>query len=183
MYIAGCTGSKEIQSVIPVDQKSEETELKSTKQQETSVVIELSREGIALSGQNEAGREVSLWEKMLEQTKQQQKAFSTMLSKTKSTGKKKKKSSGNLAKALAIARRIMRGDKVPPKDESFLFRYNSDLYLKAKTMAMQNQKPKKHKSLLEEMEEGCSICISSPSCSTETGGDPVSDGDSEETEE
>lgn len=67
--------------------------------------------------------------------------------------KKKKSSYGDLSRALAIARRIMKGDKVPPKDESFLFRYNSDLYLKAKTMAAIQVNPKKHKSLLEDEEE------------------------------
>ncbi len=69
------------------------------------------------------------------------------------TRKKKKKSTGDLSRALAIARRIMKGEKVPPKDESFLFRYNSDLYLKAKMMATIQADPKKHKSLLDELEE------------------------------
>ncbi len=47
----------------------------------------------------------------------------------------------------------MKGEKVPSKDESFLFRYNSDLYLKAKMMATIQADPKKHKSLLDELEE------------------------------
>lgn len=83
------------------------------------------------------------------------------------SGKKKKKSTGDLSRALAIARRIMKGEKVPPKDESFLFRYNSDLYLKAKMMATIQANPKKHKSLLDEMEEeegsGNAHTVSAPS--------------------
>lgn len=100
------------------------------------------------------------------------------------TQKKKKKSYGALARALAIARRIMKGEKVPPKDENFLFRFNSDLYLKAKMMAAQNVKPKKHKSLLEKMqEEGVSVSISSSQISSEGPGDSSGGSDSEETEE
>lgn len=101
------------------------------------------------------------------------------------SGKKKKKSTGDLSRALAIARRIMNGEKVPPKDESFLFRYNSDLYLKAKMMAVIQKNPKKHKSLLDEMEEedgsGNADTVSAPSApEPET---PESSADSEDGSE
>lgn len=132
-------------------------------------VAELSEEGKALA---------QAFQKMKEKRKQ-------MAQKTQKTQKKKKKSYGALARALAIARRIMKGEKVPPKDENFLFRFNSDLYLKAKMMAVQNVKPKKHKSLLEKMqeEEGISISISSHQSSSEGSGDSSEGSDSEETEE
>lgn len=132
-------------------------------------VAELSEEGKALA---------QAFQKMKEKRKQ-------MAQKTQKTQKKKKKSYGALARALAIARRIMKGEKVPPKDENFLFRFNSDLYLKAKMMAAQNVKPKKHKSLLEKMqeEEGISISISSHESSGEGSGDSSEGSDSEETEE
>lgn len=132
-------------------------------------VAELSEEGKALA---------QAFQKMKEKRKQ-------MAQKTQKTQKKKKKSYGALARALAIARRIMKGEKVPPKDENFLFRFNSDLYLKAKMMAAQNVKPKKHKSLLEKMqeEEGISISISSHQSSGEGSGDSSEGSDSEETEE
>ncbi len=132
-------------------------------------VAELSEEGKALA---------RAFQKMNEKRKQ-------MAQKTQKTQKKKKKSYGALARALAIARRIMKGEKVPPKDENFLFRFNSDLYLKAKMMAVQNVKPKKHKSLLEKMqeEEGISISISSHESSGEGSGDSSEGSDSEETEE
>lgn len=97
-------------------------------------------------------------------------------SKAGKTNKKKKTPSKNLSRALAIARRIMRGDKVPPKDESFLFRFNSDLYLKAKMMAMINENPKKHKSLLEEeQEDHGSVSVSSQMKNGEASGTPDSD--------
>jgi len=100
------------------------------------------------------------------------------------TQKKKKKSYGALARALAIARRIMKGEKVPPKDENFLFRFNSDLYLKAKMMAVQNVKPKKHKSLLEKMEEeGVSVSCSTQQTSCEGSDESTEGSDSEDTEE
>lgn len=132
-------------------------------------VTELSEEGKALA---------RAYQKMNEKRKQ-------MAQKTQKAKKKKKKSYGALARALAIARRIMKGEKVPPKDENFLFRYNSDLYLKAKMMAVQNVKPKKHKSLLEKMQEedGVSVSISSDHTSSEGAGDSSEGSDSEETEE
>lgn len=130
---------------------------------------ELSEEGKALA---------RAYQKMNEKRKQ-------MAQKTQKAKKKKKNSYGALARALAIARRIMKGEKVPPKDENFLFRYNSDLYLKAKMMAVQNVKPKKHKSLLEKMQEedGVSVSISSDHTSSEGAGDSSEGSDSEETEE
>lgn len=132
-------------------------------------LAELSEEGKALA---------RAYQKINEQRKK-------MAQKTQKTQKKKKKSYGALARALAIARRIMKGEKVPPKDENFLFRFNSDLYLKAKMMAAQNVKPKKHKSLLEKMqeEEGVSVSISSSQTSSEGPGDSSGGSDSEETEE
>lgn len=98
------------------------------------------------------------------------------------TGKKKRRPTSDLSRALAIARRIMHGDKVPPKDESFLFRYNSDLYLKAKMMAALQENPKKHKSLLEDEEEeenGGSAKVHSSS-SSEASEETSESSDSEE---
>ncbi len=101
---------------------------------ESPVSLELSEKGLQMAKLADAFR------------KQNMKRLSN-------AGKKKKKPTADLSRALAIARRIMKGEKVPPKDESFLFRFNSDLYLKAKMMATIQENPKKHKSLLEELEE------------------------------
>ena len=57
-------------------------------------------------------------------------------------------------KILEIARRIARGDKVPPRDEKKLMEYSEELYQMAKSAAMLNamKKHKKHKSLFDEEE-------------------------------
>nr|MBP3598656.1 hypothetical protein [Eubacterium sp.] len=60
----------------------------------------------------------------------------------------------DVGRALEIARRMMKGDIVPPSDEKFLMDYNKDIYMGAKNMqAMaQNEDPEKHDSVLEEEE-------------------------------
>lgn len=57
-----------------------------------------------------------------------------------------------MAKVLEIARRISRGDHVPPGDEKKLMEYDKDLYQMAKTSATlyANRKHKKYKTLFEE---------------------------------
>ena len=61
----------------------------------------------------------------------------------------------DLAKMMEIARRISKGDKVPPTDEKKLMEFNSKLYQAAKAAAMlhANEKHEKHKSLFEEEED------------------------------
>ena len=57
---------------------------------------------------------------------------------------------------LEIFRRISRGDKVSPKDESALMEYDMKLYISAKSAAMManSKKIKNHKkSLIEELEK------------------------------
>lgn len=206
MYIADAAESNQKQYIINVNKRpatvrgrrnanaaSGKTEMPTHSFQtgdESSVVVELSQEGMTLAEQTAVRREPSSWEKMLEKMKQEQAAMTRSFQKAaKSKKKKKSRPSGDLSRALAIARRIMKGDKVPPKDESFLFRYNSDLYLKAKMMAVQNQNPKKHKSLLEELEEEQGGDMGSPAVSggaaaapsegTESSGESESSGEEE----
>ena len=56
---------------------------------------------------------------------------------------------------LEIFRRISRGDKVSPKDESALMEYDMKLYISAKSAAMManSKKIKNKKSLIEELEK------------------------------
>lgn len=154
---------------------------------ETPVLVELSQEGKSLAEEAAVRKEPTSYEVMLEKIKQQQVEIRKNAWKTAKSKKKKKSSYGNMSRALAIARRIMKGDKVPPKDESFLFRYNSDLYLKAKMMAVQNQNPKKHKSLLEELQEeesgGSPSAASSSSGTTSEGTETPGDSESESSSE
>ncbi len=65
------------------------------------------------------------------------------------------KAAAEQSKILEIARRISRGDKVPPKDEKKLMEYDFKLYQMAKMSAMLNErkKHKEHKSLFEDEEE------------------------------
>ena len=52
--------------------------------------------------------------------------------------------------AMEIARRIMRGDEVPPQDESFLAEKSPGLYKLATSLRdLTNDDPEKHDSLLE----------------------------------
>lgn len=65
------------------------------------------------------------------------------------------KAAADQRKIFEIARRISRGDKVPPKDEKKLMEYDFKLYQMAKMSAMLNErkKHKEHKSLFEDEEE------------------------------
>lgn len=65
------------------------------------------------------------------------------------------KAAADQRKIFEIARRISRGDKVPPKDEKKLMEYDFKLYQMAKMSAMLNEKKKhkEHKSLFEDEEE------------------------------
>jgi len=68
----------------------------------------------------------------------------------------KNKETRKFGAILEIFRRIAKGDKVSPKDESALMEYDMKLYLTAKNAAQlaANKKTKKHKkSLIEELEK------------------------------
>ena len=68
----------------------------------------------------------------------------------------KNKETRKFGAILEIFRRIAKGDKVSPKDESALMEYDMKLYLTAKNAAQlaTNKKTKKHKkSLIEELEK------------------------------
>lgn len=68
----------------------------------------------------------------------------------------KNKETRKFGAILEIFRRVVRGDKVSPKDESALMEYDMKLYLTAKNAAQlaANKKTKKYKkSLIAELEE------------------------------
>ena len=56
----------------------------------------------------------------------------------------------DMSKALEIFRRIVHGDHVPPQDEEFLMKYNSEMYMAAITARMENKDPKDYESLLDD---------------------------------
>ena len=53
-------------------------------------------------------------------------------------------------KCQIIAMRIMRGDEVPSRDYVFLAKNELDLYMRAITMRVPNEKPQKHKRISTE---------------------------------
>ncbi len=65
------------------------------------------------------------------------------------------KQAEDYSKCLEVARRIARGDKVPPKDEHKLLKFSAEMYQTAKMMAAaaRNEKAKKHKSLWKNEDE------------------------------
>ncbi len=70
-------------------------------------------------------------------------------------GKTAAKHADDYSKCLEVARRIARGDKVPPKDERKLLEFSAEMYQMAKTMAAaaRNEKAKDHKSLWKDEDE------------------------------
>lgn len=74
---------------------------------------------------------------------------------TKRQGEAAAKRADDYSKCLEVARRIARGDKVPPKDEQKLLEFSADMYQMAKSMAAaaQNEKAKKHKTLWKDEDE------------------------------
>lgn len=74
---------------------------------------------------------------------------------SKRTGDAMAEKAQNDAKCIEIARRIARGDKVPPKDEQKLLEFSAEMYQVAKNMAImaKKEKPKEHDSLWDDEEE------------------------------
>ncbi len=67
-----------------------------------------------------------------------------------------KESAADFAKVIEVARRIAKGDIVPPKDEQKLLEYSFEMYQAAKNMAAMNMEKEKeeHDSLWEDEEKG-----------------------------
>ena len=66
------------------------------------------------------------------------------------------KQADDYIKCIEVARRIARGDKVPPKDEKKLLEFNAEMYQMAKnmgSMVKRNEKHKEHKSLWKDEDE------------------------------
>ena len=70
-------------------------------------------------------------------------------------------------KILETARRIMKGDIVPPQDEEKLMKYNFKLYMAAKNMAVMAKEHEEDDSLWEDEEEGTDERIDPMECAGE----------------
>lgn len=77
------------------------------------------------------------------------------------------------AKCIKIAARISKGDIVPMKDMKFLAEHEPDMYKQAILMRMPNDKPKKHKSLLDDDDEKTDEVSDSGSETSEGSGEEV----------
>ncbi len=62
----------------------------------------------------------------------------------------------NFIKCIQIAMRIMNGDKVPRKDEQFLFENQPQMYSNALLLRRVNDKPKKYDSIIEDKKDDAS---------------------------
>lgn len=66
------------------------------------------------------------------------------------------KAADDYMKCIEVARRIARGDKVPPRDEKKLLEFNAEMYQMAKNMGSmveRTKKQKEHKSLWKNGDE------------------------------
>lgn len=128
-------------NTVQLIQKSKETTSKKKKQtSENTDKISLSIEGKELYKYNSTYQKAKNDERIIKKHEEQRRQAIEK-------AKKEKQSSSYFAKMMEIARRIARGDKVPPDDERRLREYNNELYLTVKSMALMNKKPEEYDSL------------------------------------
>lgn len=108
--------------------------------------VAISAEGLGLSKKNQD--EDALAKEAIER-----KMYQEMLENANEAAEAQGEGFGDLAKALEIARRILDGDIVPPQDEKFLMEFNSEIYMRVKSMAKQKEDPEEYESLMEEEED------------------------------
>ncbi len=111
-------------------------------QEADGATVAISAEGLGLVEKREE-------EKTLREEREWQR-YQEMLEKSKEAAEAQKEGFGDLAKAFEIARRILNGDIVPPQDEAFLMEFNSEIYMRVKSMAERKEDPEEYDSLLEE---------------------------------
>ncbi len=140
MWIADAGKVRELNDMINVQKREvtlEEMEYLKANQDKVEKDINNSRTGISLDISQQAKEMYQRqFERLKETTKKQEEGFS------------------ELGKILEIARRISRGDKVPPTDEKKLIEYSSELYQTSKAAAAlhKNEKQKEHDALFDEEE-------------------------------
>lgn len=108
--------------------------------------VAISAEGIGLVQKAEAE------EKAFFREQNEKQMYQEMMENTKEASEAEE-GIGDLARAMEIARRILDGDIVPAQDEKFLMEFNSEMYMRVKSMAKLKEEPEKYDSLLEEEEE------------------------------
>ena len=109
--------------------------------------VAISAEGLGLVKKEEADENASAREEA------EKRMYQEMLENTKEAAEAQGEGYEDLAKALEIARRILNGDIVPAQDEQFLMEFNSEIYMRVKSMAEAKEDPEEYDSLLEEEED------------------------------
>ncbi|MBD5457549.1 MAG: hypothetical protein HDR27_03125 [Lachnospiraceae bacterium] len=117
------------------------------RQEAEGATVAISAEGLGLAKKESQEQDVSAREEAEKQMYQE------MLENTKEAAEAQGEGYEDLAKALEIARRILNGDIVPAQDEKFLMEYNSEIYMRVKSMAEMKEDPEEYDSLLEDEEE------------------------------
>lgn len=138
-------GQKSIASVQTEAELKKETAVK-LQEAENGASVTISAEGLGLS-------QGSVVQKDSMQEANEKKLYQEMLENANENAEAQKESFEDMAKALEIARRILDGDIVPREDEQFLMEYDSELYMRVKSMARPKDNPKEYESLLEDEEE------------------------------
>lgn len=136
MWIADAGEVREKQSMLNVNKKIATPE---GGKQDNSILA---------NSEKEKGVTVDISEQGLEFLQQQ-------MENAKKSAEGKGKAYDDMGKLMEIARRIAKGDKVPPKDEKKLMEFSFELYQTAKMSASmhQNKKRKEHKSLFEDEDD------------------------------
>lgn len=116
-------------------------------QEAEGATVAISAEGLGLVQKEEAEENAYLREQNEKQMYQE------MMENTREAAEAQGEGFGDLAKAMEIARRILNGDIVPAQDEKFLMEFNSEMYMRVKSMAERKEDPEKYDSLLEEEED------------------------------
>lgn len=114
--------------------------------EESGAAVAISKEGRGLLQKNK--NDDSAVQEAIER-----KMYQEMLESANEAAKAQGEGFADLAKALEIARRILNGDIVPQQDEKFLMEFNSEIYMRVKSMAKQKEDPKEYETLLEEEED------------------------------
>lgn len=141
MMIGSVAGTNQNQNTIHMNQKKTETqEAKSVKGVQTT-----DKGSSGEVTETKSGVAVEITEALKEMYEQQAES-----------AKKAAEGMEDMAKLMEIARRIAKGDHVPPSDEKKLAEYDSDLYQIAKAAAVLHakEKHKKHDALFDDEEEG-----------------------------
>lgn len=144
------------------------------RQEAEGATVAISAEGLGLVKKEEQEENASAREEAEKQMYQE------MLENTKEAAEAQGEGYEDLAKALEIARRILNGDIVPAQDEKFLMEYNSEIYMRVKSMAETKEDPEEYDSLLEEEEEddngsGSGSSVSGSGASGAAGGNADAD--------